>query len=150
MVSSVLRLIGAFLASIVTTFLLASFFHTETVLAQLAGIGAEIPLTAHLRTIIADMRGFALTVGMFPVIIAVTLLLGFSVAAILKRVITPLAPIAYPLAGASAIGVMLWIMSHNFDITPIAGARGAIGFSLQMLAGAVGGLVFTWLIRKPA
>lgn len=130
---------GYGLAAAVTT-ALAAAFHTQMVIKALEQSGASISMDQRLGMTAGDLVGLA---PQFGAVIAIGLLAGFIIAALLKRVLTPLAPIAYPLAGAAAVGVALTVMSMAFDgITPIAGARSTLGFALQCLAGAVGGLVF--------
>jgi hypothetical protein len=83
------------------------------------------------------------------VVIVLALLVGFLVAWPMKRVLKPIAPFAYPIAGAAAIALALYLMSKQFyGTTPIAGARGALGFTLQCLAGAAGGYVFAALNER--
>lgn len=147
LLSQLLRLFLAFLASVLVTFVFASAFHTQNVLSGLSALGVEISPSTRLSTTYKDMVGLA---GLFTIVIAIALFVGFTIAAILKRILTPLAPIAYPLAGAAALGTMLWLMSMQFEATPIAGARGFIGFSLQMLAGSIGGYVFALLMHRRA
>ncbi len=143
----IFRVLLAFLASVIVTFVFASVFHTQNVLASLQELGVEISPSTRLSTTFRDMVGLA---SLYALMISIALLIGFIIAFVLKRLLTPLAPIAYPLAGAVAIGTMLWLMNIQFNATPIAGARGFIGFSLQMLAGALGGLVFALLPRQRA
>ena len=75
-------------------------------------------------------------------IIAIGFLIAFPIAAGLKRLLPGLAGIAYPLAGAAAIGTALGLMLTLLGIVPISGARSTLGFAAQMLAGGVGGYVF--------
>ncbi len=138
---AVVRIILGFLAAVAAAFALASAFHTHMVIEALGAAGAALPLDRRLSMTASDLVGLA---PQFGAVIAIALTIGFLVAAGLRRVLKPLAPIAYPLAGAVAIGVALSAMSAAFDgITPIAGARTTLGFALQCLAGAVGGLVFS-------
>jgi len=78
----------------------------------------------------------------YLVVILVSFLIAFLVAALLKRVLPNLANIAYPIAGAAAIGVTLGLMYILFQTVPISGARSPFGFIAQMVAGGFGGWVF--------
>lgn len=132
--------LGYGLAVVITTALGAAF-HTQMVIGALEQSGATVAPAERLAMTGGDIVGLA---PQFGLVMALGLLVGFLVAAVLKRVLKPLAPIAYPLAGAVAVGAALTVMGMAFDgITPIAGARTTIGFGLQCLAGAVGGLVFS-------
>ncbi|MFN2100116.1 hypothetical protein [Altererythrobacter sp. MF3-039] len=86
--------------------------------------------------------------NMWPylVIIAVALLLGFLIATLVKRFLPGLSRFAFPVAGAAAIGATLGLMFIMFQTVPISGARSAMGFLSQVLAGGVGGWIFAKLI----
>lgn len=137
---AVIRIFLAYAAAVVVTLLLASAFHTQMVIKALIDVGAAVSLERRLGMTGTDLIGLA---PQFGLVIAIGLAIGFLAAAILKRFLKPLAPVAYPIAGAAAIAVALTAMSMAFDgITPIAGARSAFGFGLQCFAGAIGGAVF--------
>lgn len=128
--------IGAALAATV----FGSIVQTQLVIAA---SGIDVSTAVRLGMTTSDLMGLAPSYG--PVI-AVGLAIAFAVAAILKRIIKPLASIAYPLAGAAAIATALIVMPIWLDLpgmTPLAGTRGGLGFALQGLAGALGGLVFS-------
>lgn len=142
----VTRLVLGYVAALVATDIFASVFHTQMVLAALAGAGGIFEMGTRLGMTAFDLRGLAFSYG---VIIAIALAIGFAVAWVVKKFLPPLAPIAYPTAGAAAMGVALSIMSMAFGgTTPIAGARGPEGFALQCLAGALGGVIFAWIVKR--
>lgn len=137
---TVIRIILGYAAAAIVALVLASAFHTHMVIAALGEAGAAIPFDKRLAMTANDLVGLAPQFGM---VIGIGLAVGFLIAAGLRRVLKPLAPVAYPLAGAVAVGVALILMSMAFDgITPIAGARTTAGFALQCFAGAIGGVVF--------
>jgi hypothetical protein len=142
-----IRILIGYLAAVVATTGLASALHTHMVVAALRKSGAVIPTDAQLGMTATDLAGLAPQYG---VVIGIALLIGFAIAALLRRMLKRLAPIAYPLAGAAAIAVALTAMGMAFDgITPIAGARSTLGLALQCLAGAIGGLIFSIIaVRK--
>lgn len=87
----------------------------------------------------------------YLVIIAISFLIAFLIAALLKRFLPKLANIAYPIAGAAALGAALGLMYVMFQTVPISGARSTLGFLAQMAAGGLGGWVFgRIMMRKPA
>lgn len=141
------RIVFGYAAAAIVGVVLASAFHTQMVILALGEAGAVISLSQRLSMTLDDLVGL---LPQFGAVIAIALAIGFLVAAGLKRVLTPLAPIAYPLAGAAAIGVALTAMAMAFDgISPLAGARTPLGFGLQCLAGAISGLVFSALAVRP-
>lgn len=132
----------AFIAAAVTTFVLASAFYTQQVLAKQAAIGARYTAGQQVETYIDNLIGLAPAYG---VVLTIALLIGFLVAAIVKRVLVPLAPVAYPVAGAAAVFTAIWAI-ENFiaggGVGALGGARDAVGIALQCLAGFAGGVVF--------
>ena len=132
----------AFIAAAVTTFVLASVFYTQQVLAKQAAIGARYTAGQQVETYIDNLIGLAPAYG---VVLAVALLIGFLVAAIVKRVLVPLAPVAYPIAGAAAVFTAVWAIENlvaGGGVGALGGARDALGIALQCLAGFAGGVVF--------
>ena len=130
----------AFVLSVITATVLTSLANTQQVLAKLASIGGAVPLEEQVSIYGRDLLTFAPTFG---VVIAVGLLIAFIVAFGLRRVLTPLAPIAYPLAGATAIGAILLAISLAFPGTgAIGGAQTPTGIALFCLGGFLGGVVF--------
>jgi len=83
----------------------------------------------------------------YGAIMTIGFLFAFLVAAGLRRVLRPLAPLAYPLAGAAAMAAILVLVEQQLGggAGVIGGARTPLGFGLQCLAGAFAGLVFAAL-----
>jgi hypothetical protein len=77
------------------------------------------------------------------------LAIAFLVGGLLFRVTKFGRAIIYSVAGAVGLLTMLFGMKEAFfDVHLIAGARDAFGISLQMLAGAIGGFVFSKVSRS--
>lgn len=83
---------------------------------------------------------------LYLVIILIALLLGFSIATLVKRLLPGLSQVAFPIAGAAAIGVTLGLMYVQFQTVPISGARSTLGFLSQVLAGGIGGWIFAKIL----
>jgi len=84
--------------------------------------------------------------GLYLAIILAAFLIAFIIAAVLKRFLPKLSSIAYPIAGAAAIGTALGLMYIIFQTVPISGARSTLGFVSQMIAGGFGGWVFSKIL----
>ena len=83
------------------------------------------------------------------VFVGIALAIAFLVGGLVFRIANFGRPIIYVVAGATALLVMLFAMKEVFfGAHAIAGARDALGISLQMLAGALGGFVFA-LVSRP-
>lgn len=139
---AVLRILLGYLVSVLTTYVAATGFYTQQVIAKQAEIGAVYTFDQQVETFTQNLTGLAQAYGG---VLAVALLIGFLVAAVLKRILKPLAPIAYPVAGAAAVATAVWAIENlvlGGGLGAVGGARDAIGLALQSLAGALGGLVF--------
>lgn len=137
-----LRSAPAWSAAVLVTTAMASMIQSWQVQAGLRSLGVIIPTNLALETALRDFTGLLLPVF---AVFGIALLLAFLAASWLKPRLPLLAPVAWPLAGAGAIAAVLIIMRAQFEMTPLAGARGADGFLLFCLAGAIGGSVFGWL-----
>ena len=138
---------AAYAAATAAAYALASGFYTQQVLAKQAAIGAVYTPAQQIETYFLNLTGL----WIYGAMIAIALALGFLVAAVVKRVVTPLAPVAYPIAGAAAMFVMLQLIETQLGggTGVIGGARDAVGVALQCLAGLVGGGLFALLRGTP-
>ena len=142
---SLVRIAIAFVAANLATYILAVLFFTQQVIAKQAEIGAVYTLPQKADTFLDNLMGLA---GSYGAVLAIALLLGFLVAAGVKRVLTPLAPIAYPVAGAAAVFTAIYLIENTIaagGVGALGGARGLVGIGLQCFAGFVGGGVFALL-----
>jgi len=128
-------------AAVITTVMVGVILQTQNVLAKLGGIGADIGLAERLSMTFYDLRYLG---SLYLIFVAIAFLVAFLVGGLVFRLAKFGRPIIYAVAGAVAILVMLFSMKQAFfDIHMIAGARDTFGIGLQMLAGAIGGLVFS-------
>jgi len=142
------RTIIAWIAASATTIVLASVAYTWDVLEKQKAIGVAYSAAEEKETYLLNLVGLAPAYGG---VLAASLALGFLVAFGAKRLIRPLAPVAYPIAGAA--GVVAAIALIETLMAPgragaIGGARDALGLALQAAAGAAGGFVFAALRPK--
>ena len=140
----------AFIIAVFVTYLLAAVFYTQLVIGELGTIGVDVPFGARLQATLDDIVGLANPVGGFmqsyAAVIVVALIVGYAAATGVKMVVKPLAPFAYPAAGAAAIGLALYLANGSQGGIPVmAGAREWGGFLLQMAAGLIGGVAFALL-----
>ncbi len=141
-----LRTLAAFLLAAGTTYVLAAVFYTHRVLAKQAEIGVQFTTEQRVETHMANLGGLVVYGG----VLAAGLVVAFLIAWGVKRILRPLAPIAYPTAGAAAVlaAVMFVEQQLGGGAGVLGGAREPVGVALQGLAGGVGGLVFALL--RPA
>ncbi|ASJ70703.1 hypothetical protein [Granulosicoccus antarcticus] len=136
--TNLLKLCISFALSVVVTYTLASVAHSQQVLAGLLNLDVRISLTDRIVMVAGDWLGLYL----YLLVIAIGLLIAFTVMALLRRFVSVPGTLLYTVGGTLAMLVILISMRELGSLTPIAGARGALGLSLQCLAGAIGGAVF--------
>jgi hypothetical protein len=136
------RWIGALIIASLGTYVVAVIANAQFV------IGAhDVPVSLSDRL---NMTAFDVSnMGLYLVIILIALLLGFAIAALVKRFLPSLAGVAYPIAGAAALGMVLGLMCMQFQTIPISGARGTFGFASQVIAGGIGGWIFARVLGAP-
>ena len=137
-------LLPSFLASWLLTFTLASLFHSQYVVNQLVNVDVEIALSDRISLTLADWLGLLPTYG---AIIAIALAIAFTVAQWFAKKHPNLRSPLFIVAGLTAFSVVLIAIESIMNIHIIAGARGW-GFYTQLLAGAVGGYVFSVITQR--
>jgi hypothetical protein len=144
MQTHLIKLSISFAMSVVVTYTLASVAHTQQVLSGLLELGVLIPLADRIAMIAGDWVGLYL----YMVVITIGLLIAFSVMGLLRRVLPMPRALLYGLGGVLAMLVILVSMRELGSLTPIAGARGVLGLSLQCVAGGMGGVVFGVSVKR--
>ena len=139
-----LKMVIAFIASVITTYVIACIFQSIFVLAALERSGANFPIEIWFYTIGHDFYGLTF-LGVFPLGLAV--IVGFIIAipsaALVHKYLKLSRWILYPLACATAMITIRYCMSFMFfDLTVMVGTRSSVGLSLYLVAGALGGAVF--------
>ncbi|MEP3889131.1 MAG: hypothetical protein ABJN69_01615 [Hellea sp.] len=125
------------------TALIASLFSTQRVIGSLSEIGGAVQFDDRLSMTVYDAFYFGRIYWGF---ITLAFIAAFIAAWALHKGVKFGRPIIFAGAGAVAILVMLLAMEQVFFGVPIvAGARDGVGLLLQMLAGGIGGFLFTKL-----
>ena len=140
------RLLPIFLVSWLFTFTLASLFHSQYVVNQLVDVGVVVSLSNRINLTLDDWLGLLPTYG---AIIAIALAIAFFAVVLLAKKLEKYSMALFVASGITAFAVMLVAIESIMNIHIIAGARGW-GFYLQLLAGALGGLLFALLTKALA
>jgi len=140
----IVKIVLGFVLAVIVATVLGAIAHTQFVLAELTGLGIEIPISDRLSTTIHDIVGMG---PMFGLIVGIGFLVAMLAAALVYRFAGTQRYLVYGVAGAVALAVALTAMGMVYEITPIAGARTTAGFIAQMIAGALGGLTFARVTR---
>ncbi len=142
---SKVQLFSAYCLAVMTTFTCASFFHSQMVISRLSELGVSIGIGLRLSYTFEDWIGLLPGYGS---IIAVGLLLGFSIIYLCRKRLKLNSVLLFGLGGMTSLLVIHLAMYPIMHITLIAGARSELGFILQVLSGLVGGLTFGALFQK--
>lgn len=144
--SRILKHIVAWLAAVIAVVLLGVIFQTQNIISRLGNLDANVSFGERLSMTTYDIIHLGSLYGIF---IAIALAIAFLVSGLVYRIAKFGRPVIYAVAGGIAILVMLLLMKRAFfDVHIIAGARDALGITLQMLAGITGGWVFAHLTRN--
>jgi len=139
---TVLMFLRAYLPALLTTYLVASILHTQFVLLNLVQLNVDITPRQWLFATLEDIQGLLVLYGSA---IGVTVFIAMVVAkwlATRRRFSPTVRTVIYALAGATGMWVMLAAMQPILNVTLIAGARSALGVTMQCIAGLLGGVVF--------
>ncbi len=139
--ATTIRFLLGLLGGSIAAYLLASILNSQFVMNA---HGVPISFGDRFNMTMFDISNM----GLYLVIILAAFLIAFLIAAILKRFLPKLSNIAYPIAGAAAMGTALGLMYIMFQTVPISGARSTLGFISQVVAGAFGGWVFGKIILR--
>jgi MFS family permease len=143
----ILWVVLAFVLAVVVTTVVGTIAHTQFVLGRLTDLGIAVPFSERLSMTLHDVVGMG---PMFGAIIGLGFLVAMAAGALVFWFAGVQRFLIYAVAGAVAVAVALTAMGMVYDITPIAGARSTAGFVAQMIAGALGGLVFARLSAQRA
>lgn len=143
--SGIFKRIGGWFTAVLTTVALGAGFQTQNILARLEGVGADVAMSDRIAMTFYDLYHFG---SVYIIFVAIALTLAFLAAGLVFRLAKFGRPLIYIAAGAIALMVMLFAMKNVFFGIPfVGGARDELGVSFQILAGAIGGFVFTKINR---
>jgi hypothetical protein len=145
-----MRVILAYIAAVLIAVLLgAAVLSWFDQAGYLAAHGADLSIGERIGWYLQTLKGLAVDVGLYPILVAVGLLIAFVVAAIVKRLAPGLRFWWYAGAGAVAIVTMILVLKGVMGLFVIPGARTVAGIAVQGVVGLIAGGVFAWLSRRP-
>ncbi len=137
-----IKLTLAFVVGVAIAGLLGTVLSTQFVLAELASLQVNVPMSDRIDTTTHDL----LSMGpIYTVVIGIGFLVAFVVARLLLPIIRIPRPLAFGLAGFAAVTVSIWAMSLIFGTMLIPAAREMTGYITLGAAGALGGMFYAWL-----
>lgn len=141
-----LKFLLGWVLGLISTTALGVLFQTQNVIARLKSLGADINLSDRLSMSVYDLIHLG---SLYIAFVAIGTLVAYLAGLLVYHLAGFGRPIVFAVAGAVAMLVMLFLMKEAFfGVHLIAGARDALGIGLQMLAGAIGGLLFERVTRK--
>jgi hypothetical protein len=144
------QVVIAYVVAVLVTYVLASIFQSLSVLVAMNQAGAGFTAGVWLKTILHDLYGFTfLGYASYGLGVVIGFAIAMPTAALIHRLSGLPRWFLYPLAGATSMATEMYIIKGNFyDTTIFPGTRGLTGFTLQLLAGALGGLIFAKLSKQ--
>ena len=144
---TILRVFGAYLATVLVLVALAVIAQSLFVLAGLMAVGAEIGAADALSMVVDDLTGLG---PLYAIFIALGLAIALPVAALAGRVLPVPRGWVFSAAGLVCMLVMLTLMKEVFfGVQVIAGARSMAGLLTQAVMGGLAGVVFVLLTAPP-
>jgi len=130
------------LMAAMATAALGSMVQTQFNLAAIRQLGAPVGVGDHFLLTLQDLLGFA---PLWAVLVGISLLIAFPLAAGILRLTPAAAGWLYPLAGLAAVGVLILLLHLALPMTPIAATRTVAGSLAMALPGLLGGWLFVRL-----
>ena len=140
----------SYVAAVMVAYVAASIFQSLCVLVVMVQAGADIPAVKWLHVIWHDLYGFTFYgYASYGLAVVIGFFIAMPTAAIIHKFLGMPRLFLYPLAGATAMATIMYIIKLNFyGVTIFPGTRGMSGFGLQLLAGVLGGAVFANLSKQ--
>ena len=144
--NGIIKRIGGWFAAVATTVVLGVIFQTQMGLARLEGVGADVGFADRISMTGYDIFYLGQPYFLF---VGIALAIAFLAGGLIFRFAQFGRPLIYAVAGSTALLIMLFLMKQRFfDVHIINGAKDAVGIGLQMIAGALGGVVFA-VVNRP-
>lgn len=137
-----IKIIGAYFAAVLVTFLFASIFATQFIMGNLQDMGMTVTLSDRFSATLHDIAGLS---GIYLPLVAISFIISLPFAAGVIKFVPNLRLIGYVLGGAVGLVALHLIMKAVLGLTGIAATRTVMGLLSQGLAGAIGGYLFYWL-----
>lgn len=134
-----IRRIAAFVAAVVSAYVLGAFASTQMVLNAVAALGMPVGVATRASAVLHDLPGMGPVYGPG---ITIAFLIAFPIAALVMRFVPGPRTLGYVLAGAAALLVVHMLVPTLLGMHPFPATRSAAGIAWQVAAGAVGGYVF--------
>jgi len=140
-----LKIILAFFFAVVTSHLLTSIVGTQFVLADIRSYGLTVSLPDRFAASLHDIHGLVPTL---PILIGVTFLVAFIVAALGHRFLHGNRKYWYMAAGFTSMPITMMLIKSTLGATPFAPAGTFTGLLFIAMCGMAGACLFARLTLK--
>lgn len=143
---ALVRTLMGYIGAVVVAHVVGSVAAAQHVIGRFEAMAGDVDLSERLRWTVGDVIGMA-TGAIYPIAIAVALLLAFAVAGFIVRRagLFSLRTIGFVLAGAVGLLVMHLVLNSVAEINPVAATREIAGLGWQAFAGALAGAAYIGL-----
>jgi len=140
-----LRTLLGYLGAVVVTYVVGVVAASQHVIGHFESMsGSEIDFSERVDWTLTDIMGM-LSPPIYPLAVAVMILIAFAVCGFLVRRIGGLRTFGFVLAGALGMVGLHLLLNAVFEINSIAASRSFAGLIGQAIAGACGGLAYVLL-----
>lgn len=145
------RILVAFGLAFLVTYVLSVVGASTHVVQQFQAMPSApaVGLADRLQWLVADLLGMAKLI-LYPALIALALIIAFTTATLIARLLPSWRFVGYVLAGGLAMLVLHLAVTEAVGTHAVAASRTTAGLLWQIVAGAVGGLVFARFDRAAA
>ncbi len=142
-----MKIVGGYILAVLVTYLLGAAFVSQGNISAVTSMGFEVALGHRIDAVIHDVTHMY---DIYLPLVAIGLLIGLPVAALVIRFVPGLRLVGYVLAGFVAMIALHMIARMVLGVSGIAPTREIMGLLLQGVAGACGGYAYHLLTRKSA
>jgi hypothetical protein len=140
-----LKIIMAFFFAVVTSHLLTSIVGTQFVLANIRSYGLTVSMSDRFTATVHDIHGLVPTL---PMLIGVTFLVAFMVAAVGHRFLHGDRKYWYMAAGFTSLPAAMMLIKATLGANPFAAAGSVAGLLFIGICGLAGACLFARLTLK--
>ena len=143
-----MKLVLGYFLAVIATYVLGAVFISQGNIAQVIDMGFEVTMGHRIDAMVHDVTHMY---DLYLPIVAVGMLIGLSVAALIINYVIDLRLVGYVSAGFVALITIHMMVKMAVGISGIAPTREVTGLIAQGLAGGIGGFVFHYftLAREP-
>lgn len=138
------RTLVGYIGAVVVAHVLGAAAAAQHVIGRFEAMAGEISFAERMSWTLGDIAGMA-TGAIYPLAVAVALLLAFSIAGFIVRRVGGLRTLGFILAGALGLLSMHLVLNSATGLNAVAATRELSGLLMQAVAGALAGVVYVLL-----